>query len=704
MKLRNTKDFETRSKSNLKKEGAYKYSLDPSTQPTCFAFKILGEPTVYFLDFYAINRRWDEQSEKLKQLWYRLIEGGYEFSAHNSFFERCIYDNILVKRYGWPLIPPRQRRCTAAKAASCALPRNLEGAGEAMRLRTQKDKRGYNAMMATCKPTKQWNAWTKARSEIAAGKKVGEKKRKLAALPEPPVFITPESHPEVFNTLYTYCKIDVLSEEQLDQSLPDLTSKEQEIWFLNQELNWRGLHVDIPTITKIVDIMSTISETKLGELDDLTAGLITKGGALKSMLEFLEMEGVEIPNMRAKTIDDKLKEFDLSDNARKLLELRRTLSYASTKKYQSFLNRATNDNRVRDILLYHGASTGRDTGTGVQPHNFPRGLLKVNKDQPYSHIQNVIDCDKDMLGLLYGENSLGILFSAVLRNMIIPSKGHELFVADFSKIEVAVLWWLADNKPGLKVLKEGKDPYIYQAAANTGKSYEEIETAVLKEEKWALDARQLGKAQILGGGFGMGWAKFQQTGWDMYRLRLTDQQSKTAIESYRRVNKAVKDVWKKYEDAAVNCIKNPASLNVGKCLFRVSKDFLWIQLPSGRRLAYREPRLTMRETDYGPKETLEFMAVNSKTKKWSLERTWGGTLTENIVQAVARDLIMEGILRLEKAGYKTLLTVHDEAICEKPVDTGRLDSFIKILCERPTWADQHLPIEAKGWVGPRYRK
>jgi DNA polymerase bacteriophage-type len=131
--------------------------------------------------------------------------------------------------------------------------------------------------------------------------------------------------------------------------------------------------------------------------------------------------------------------------------------------------------------------------------------------------------------------------------------------------------------------------------------------------------------------------------------------------------------------------------------------FLWIELPSKRRLAYREPQITMRETDYGPRKTLEFWAVNSKTKKWALERSWGGTLTENIVQATARDLLMPGMVRLEKAGYRGLFSVHDEAVCEIEINKGNLQTFIKTLCKPPPWG-QGLPIEAKGWVGPRYKK
>lgn len=695
MTKRVTKDFETRSKSNLKKEGAYKYSLDPSTQPTCLAFKILGHPTVYFLPFDVINKNWVNHDRNFKDLWTRLILEGYEFSAHNSFFERCIYDNILVRRYGWPKIPQSQRRCTAAKAAACALPRNLEGAGSALKLRIQKDKRGYVAMMKTCKPTKAWNTWTDLQKKIKNGSRLSEKNLIKARQPEPPVFLEPEDAPDVWQTLYTYCKIDVKAEELLDQSLPDLIPAEQEIWHFNQLLNWRGLRVDIPTVRKVVDIMAIESKKKLRELDSLTMGLVTKPGARNSILEFLALEGIELPNLQAKTVDDKLGGFELSEDMHRLLEIRKALSMTSTKKYQAFLDRANPDDRVRDIILFHGASTGRDTGVGIQPHNFPRGLLRVDKDRPYAAVENVVDCDYETLQLLYGE-SLSVLFSAILRNMIIPSKGCELFVADFSKIEVAVLWWMSGNEPGLRVLRAGMDPYKYMAAANTGRKYQDIQDDD--------SARQLGKAQVLGCGFGMGAPKFQQTAWDMYRLKLTELQSKKAVMNYREANSAVPALWKAFEAAAVSSVEKPGQVfKAGKCKFLTKDNFLWAELPSGRRLAYRDPRISWRETDYGPRRTLEFWAVNSKTKKWTPERTWGGTLTENLVQACARDLMMPGMVRLEKAGYRGLLMVHDEGITERKIGEGNVKEFVKILCEIPTWA-KGLPLEAKGWTGKRYRK
>lgn len=703
MKKRITFDFETRSRCELKKAGAYKYSLHPSTRPTCLAFKFHGQKTVYFLDFDKIMLPWEKHPNGVRELWQGAINEGYEFSAHDAFFETCIYKNILVKRLGWPDIPSRQFRCTAAKAAACCLPRDLQGAGSAMNLTIQKDRRGYAAVMATCKPTKKYNDWVKACNEVKSGRRVGPKKVALAKMPAPPLFLEPDNDPQgVFPVLYEYCKIDVLAEERLDDALPDLIPQEQEIWFLNQKLNWRGLRVDIETSQKAVEILAVESEAMKEELDTLTMGLITKPGAINSILEFLALDGVELPNLRSKTVDDALKDEKLPTAMKRLLEIRKALSRTSTKKYQSFLDRANSDGRVRDILMYHGAGTGRDTGTGIQPHNFPRGLIKVSEARPYAAVENVIECDSDMLKLFYGKN-LSVLFSSILRNMILPTKDYDMFVADFSKIEVAVLWWLADNKPGLKVLREGKDPYIYQAAANLGKTYEEIEAAVKAKEQWAVDARQLGKGQVLGCGFGMGGPKFQTTAWDMYRLKLTEDQSFAAVRSYREQNATVPLLWRSYETAAIQVVRNGqgALTTAGYCKFFNHKGFLWIQLPSGRRLAYKAPQIVMRETDFGPRESLEFWGA--KGKHWRLERTWGGTITENIVQAVARDLMMLGILRLERAGYRALLTVHDEAICEREIGTGDVGEFVKLLCTRPKWAEG-CPIEASGWSGPRYRK
>lgn len=698
-KKRITFDFETRSECDLKKTGAFKYSLDPTTRPTCMAWRctsgIIGEG---LLVFKVINQNWSEQSFNFRNIWTAFIEEGYEFSAYNAFFERCIYQNILVSRYGWPEIPARQYRCTAAKAAACALPRNLQGAGEAMKLSVQKDRRGYAAMMATCKPTKAWKKWNETQERVkdkGLFNKKGKGKWEFFD-DEPPMFLEYKDAPHVWEVLYEYCRIDVKAEEALDDALPDLSNEEQEAWFLNQEMNWRGLRIDTPVVKKIIDMMAGESKKKLKELDSLTMGFVTSPHARNSVLDFLEMEGVKLPNLQAKTVQDKLEGFELSTDMRKLLELRKQLSLTSTRKYQSFLNRVNEDDRIRDLTLYHGAHTGRETGTGIQPHNFPKGLIFVDEDRPYAAVENIKDCDPELLKILYG-NSLSVFFSAVLRNMILPSEGCELFVGDFSMIEVAVLWWLAGNEPGLKALRAGMDAYLYQAAANAGRPYVEFNRH--------SPERVLGKAQVLGCGFGMGADKFKETAWVMHRLKLSDEQAVQAVQNYRHANAAVPTLWKAYENAAVMAVEagTRGAVNAGKCQFFIEQNFLWIELPSGRRLAYREPQIAWRETDYGPRKTLEYHAVNSKTKKWGIQRTWGGTLTENIVQAVARDLLMRAMVRLTSYGYTPLLTVHDEAICEMPIGKGNLDQFLEVLCAVPRWAIG-CPIKANGWKGPRYRK
>jgi DNA polymerase len=679
MNDRTTVDFETRSASDLKKEGAYKYSLHPTTKPTCFSFKPANSP-IRLLKFHEINRHWCHHDETFRKAWTHLIKTSL-FSAHNAFFEICIYKNIMVRRYGWPDIDFRNWRCTAAKAAACALPRSLEGSGGALELKVQKDKSGHAAVMATCKPTRQWVAW----------------KKKGGIGVEPPKFLEPEAAPEMWTKLYRYNCIDTLAEEELDKTLPDLSPLEQEIWFLNVQLNWRGIRVDIPIVKKIIALMELEEKTRLKELDSLTMGLVTKPGARQSILDFLAAEGVRLSDVKKKTIEDALNNFNLSVDAKRLLELRQLLSKTSTKKYQAFINRANLDDRVRDILMYHGASTGRDSGTGVQFQNLPKPLIKQKEIESVLDIlasSSALDGDMEWIKCLYGDP--GIVFSSLIRSMLIPSAGKELFVADFSKIEVCVLWWLADNKPGLRVLKAGKDPYKYQAAANTNKRYEEI----------ADDGneRQLGKAQTLGCGYGMGWQRFLESAWDMYRLKLTEQQARFAVSAYRESNPAVPLLWKNYERAAIAAVEEKKIVKINKCAFHCDRGFLWITLPSGRRLAYRNPSIGMRENDWGPQKTLEYWGVNPKTKKWAKEVTWGGKIVENVVQAGARDVMYYPLPKLEKLGYQVLLTVHDEVVAEREIDKGSVKEYCSILCAKPLWADENLILEAKGWKGPRYRK
>jgi DNA polymerase len=218
----------------------------------------------------------------------------------------------------------------------------------------------------------------------------------------------------------------------------------------------------------------------------------------------------------------------------------------------------------------------------------------------------------------------------------------------------------------------------------------------------------------------MGWKNFRDTAYRLYRLKLTNRQSFDAVKSYRAANKPVETLWNVYEDAAIEAVETGKLVEAGKCKFFTKDSFLWVELPSGRRLAYREPQIAYRAVTYvalemvegveceiqrtgNPKKTLQFLGLDKSKKKLQTEFTHGGVLTENIVQATARDLMMPALVRLEKAEYRVLLSVYDEGVCQKPKGQGDVKEFVDILCEPPGWAPG-LPLEAKGWRGPRYRK
>ena len=723
-----TEDFETQSECNLKKAGAFEYSVDPSTKPLCFAFKIMGAPKVYLLDYYLINSPWAKLPQKFKDLWTRFILEGFQFSAHNQFFETSIYENILVKRLGWPAIPRRQLRCTAAKAASVAIPRSLADAGAVMRTSIQKDFEGHRIMMKLCKPTAAWNKWHN--KWLKEKKKGHDFSLFVEKNPEPFKFWTPETAPEDFKKLYEYCKIDVLAEEKLDEALPDLSPFEQELWFIDQKINLRGIAVDMPLVKKISEIMAKEAKIMNRELDLLTMGLVSSGNARAAIIDFLALEGLELPNLQAKTVDDFLKNGKATGDAEKILQIRRALAKSSTAKYQTFLIRAASDGRVRDLLMFLGAArTGRWGGKGIQPQNFPRGIIK----DIYEAIDRIKTGNVEDLKLLYGENLMP-LFSSVLRGMFISSPKNEMFVEDFSAIECRILFWLAGHKEGLKIFAQDRDPYVEMAAKLYNKSLLEITN----------EQRQVGKATILGCGFGMGNRKFVSSAFDVYRAEVTKDQAKVAVTAYRELHWPVVELWESFQECAIGAVETPGVwCKSGKVGFIKEGRFLKIRLPSGRFLSYCDPKIEAAKTivlekvigndverlyastptmlekarseDFEPvghfySKRLTYFEVNQKARKedcvipkWTIERTYGGKLVENIVQAVSRDLLGAAIVRADKAGFEVLMHSHDELVSEAPKGKFTSEQYRKIMTTLPKWAEG-LPVKSGGWVNNRYKK
>ncbi len=730
-----TTDFETRSRANLKKTGAWEYSKCPSTIASCLSFKSNKKNQTHLFNFHQMQKPWADFPLQFRQYWVGAInDPEVVFSAHNAFFEQSIYRNVLMARFGWPLIPYTKWRCTAAKAASCAIPRNLQDAGAVMKTAVQKDFEGHRIMLKLCKPTRAHTEWKKKFDKLvlidAHDDVIDEWKNQ-----EPPEFWTPETAPEDFKGQDRYCKIDVIAEEMLDEALPDLSPYMQELWFLDQKINMRGVAVDMPLVNKIAGIMKAEAKVMNKELDILTMGLVSSGNARNQILDFLSLEGIDMPDLKAKTVDDFLENGKTTGDAKKLLEIRRALSKASTAKYAKFQMCAASDGRVRDLFLFHGASTGRWSGKNIQPQNFPRGVIKDTGEA----IEQIKDCSLEELKLLYGQNLMP-LFSSVLRGMFIASPGHEMFVEDLNAIECRVLWWLAGYKDGLKMFHDGVDPYVQMASVIFKKPISEI----------TPEERQVGKAAVLGCGYQMGFKKFIAAAWDVYRAKVTTEVAKISVAAYRELHYPVTELWENYQNACFFAIENPGrKYRVGPIRFFVEKSFLWVELPSGRRLAYKDPSVTWESTMVMAKDDdviyasnmtiyrdaiakgykkqsefkskrLRYWAVNMKAKKegctipkWTREASYGGKLAENITQAVSMDVLAHGMTLAENDGFNVLMHSHDELVSEATkgkfltVDDGKggryCPRYREIMETTPAWAPG-LPLKAGGWAGTRYKK
>jgi len=699
-----TIDFETRSACSLKHCGAWKYSLDPSTEVMCLVFRLPywpeGVTALWHPAYPALDIEEAFPETELLELcdW---IEAGELLEAHNAFFERAVWTNILGPRHGFPAVSPQQWRCSAAKAAAHALPRKLEEAGAALHLDIQKDDEGHKVMLKVSKPRK---ARKKEREEWA---KTG---RPLAEMP----LLWWESL-ELFERLWSYCATDVLAEEALSAALEDLSPGETQNYILDQTMNQRGFKLDMEAVEIALQLISDESRLLNQELTEITGGAVsraTQRAKLKTWL--VSTQKVHLYDTKGATIDALLKEDDetglaepgelppwveaLPPDARRALEIMRTLGRSSTAKYETMVNWACPDGRVRGGLLYHGATTGRWSGAGVQPHNFPKGTIKgFDMEAAWEVIKT-----GNRGNILSKYPSVMEALACALRGAIIPSRGHSLFVADYAGIEVRVLWWVADDKVGLKLLQTpGADPYCALAS-------DIYHREITKKDP----ERQLGKAGILGCGYGMGSAKFVGTAKDMFGLTVTDEESENVVNTYRQKFHRTKSFWYETEDAACAAVQDPGKVVKQKWVSwqRVidnarGTDFLFCTLPNGRRLAYPFPELRERETPWGAvKFALTFKAVNAYSHKWTREHTYGGKLVENIVQAISRDLMADALQACEAGGmYIPVLSVHDEVVAEVKSGQGDVHEFEQLLTKVPKWAPG-CPIGAEGWKGSRYRK
>lgn len=659
-----TIDYETGSEAKLEIVGAIEYSKHPSTFAFCVGYKVDDGP----------KRLWiPERAPMPDDLWQCFKSG--TLVAHNAAFERAITRNVLTR---YPLLTPEQReclaglpasrwRCTAAKAAACSLPRSLGMAALVLGLPTQKDKHGHWLIKKYSKPRKP----SKKNPKLW-----WDDKKDLRAI-------------------YRYCLTDVQAEWELDQALPDLSPHEQKVWELDQKINDRGILIDIPTVKIVLGMIFEEMGNITRNVRELSKGSIQSVAQHAKVLAWLNARGAEMTNLQAATIVEKLMDDSLSDNVRRMLEYRQGGSKTSTAKYQMMLKVVGDDNRARELLLYCGAFvTGRWSGKRIQPHNFPRPTIKgFNSDEAIALIQSG---GIEAIRAKYGKTKVMDVLVSAIRGMLIASFGYELFCADFAAVEARLAFWVAEHEAGLKAFRENQKLYEQMASDAFGIPIDEVAKESLE--------RFVGKESVLGCQYGMGWAKFMSQCHKKGMRAVTPEIAKKAVYTYRRVHYPIPEIWKTLEQAAIQAILNPGkSYRVTKMVLYVRNNFLHIKLPSGRKLRYFRPRVSQKQLAGGRMvPQIHHWAMDHH--QWCEVAMWGGVLFNNCIQGIARDLMMWGTANIENAGYRFLLSVHDEGLAERKIGFGNLKEYLTLMAGLlPAWA-KGAPITADGWVGKRYRK
>jgi len=665
-------DFETKSRRELIRRSLHSYATDPSTDFTCMAYAFDDEPVKLI-----------KQGDKLPdEVVFHILSRG-TVVAHNVAFEWNIWNKVCVPKHSWPELPIDICHCTMAMANYSGFMSSLENAAISTGIEHKKDIAGSRAMMATCKPQSD-------------GK-----------------FLTPESHPEIFETLYRYCKQDVEVERQLYKKLRKLPPKEYQIWLADREINERGFEVDVTNAKKLSIAVEVANMEMLHEFKELTGGQVPTPASHAALKKWLLKYGIETKSVDKQHVADLLEadENELDQNKKlpdyviKALKIRRQYAKNSTAKMQVMCDLADSDSRIRNTFFYYGAKqTGRWAGRDLQPHNFPRGNLD---EAQIEEAIEILGYDKtgETFGKFFDVKTDG---ASLIRPMIRAKKGHKLLVSDWSAIEGRGLAWLAgeewvlDHYRKLDADEDKKVPDAYKMSYAAAYGIEPM--SVNK------DQRQLGKIMELAFGYQGAVGSFHSMAKN-YGVVISDAKAKELVDVWRESRPATVSLWYDVEEAAMNAVKTPGTtfaVNAGQpnmVRFKKSGSFLLCQLPGGRIMSYPFPKIEEIDTPWGKKKmALTYMYEDTFTKKWTRGPTYGGSLVENCIQGLCRDLMGEALIRASQAKLPVVLHVHDEIVCEVPDNKNYTARMLEnSMNEVPMWA-VGFPIDSKGFETLRYRK
>lgn len=633
-------DIETYSSNDIK-DGVYKYVDAPDFEVLLFAYSLDGSP-VKCLDL---------TKEALpKDIQEALISSDVQKSAFNAQFERvCLSKHLGVPYY----LDSSQWRCTMVHAQELGLPASLERCASYLNLAQEKDTAGKNLIKyfsVPCKPTKANDGRT----------------RNL-----------PKHDPEKWQKFIDYCKQDVVVEMAIAERLSVLPVAEREwdYYSADQRINDRGVALDSELVASALYCKDVKMEMLFDELKSTTG--LDNPNSRAQLLPWLKDHGYSAEGLTKAEVQKELK--TATGELKRVLELKLQTAMSSLKKYEAMERAMCSDGRVHGLLQFYGASrTGRWAGRVVQVQNLARNYLKDLDDA-----RNFVKArDIDAVEILY--DSLNDTLKQLVRTALVAGGEKEFYVSDFSAIEARVIAWYAGEQWRLDVFRtHGK---IYEASAS--------QMFHIPIEDVDKDLRQRGKIAELALGYQGGPGALKAMG--ALEMGVPEAELQGLVDDWRRANSKIVRFWKDVQTAAQKAVRRRSTVRMGRLTFKYRKGFLLIQLPSGRHLAYA--RVKLEAGDYGDKLTYEGQGDRAYFTRLD---TYGGKLVENIVQATARDILAEAILRLEEKGYPVVFHVHDECIVESKGTT--IEVINDLMAQAPDWAEG-LPLNSEGYVTKYYMK
>ena len=642
-------DIETYSNTPID-NGVYEYAADPDFQVLLFGYSIDKGP-VEVVDLAEGEKLSDELTAVLTDP--KVLK-----HAHNAAFERICLSRFLGMPVG-TYLDPAQWRCTMVKCAYYGLPLKLESAGTALKIDRQKfAATGKSLIKKFCVPS--------------------EGRR-----PE----CYPEENPIAWETFKEYNIRDVEAEIDIDNALPDI--RYEKLWdeyAADQRINDNGALIDTVLVSSLVKINEDIDAEHLRRFKELT--YVDNPKSITQLKAWFAAKGYSMTSLDKKTVSD-LSKTCKDPEVLEVLKLRQLTGKSSITKYTAMQNLIANapDHRARGCFQFYGSHTGRWAGRHIQLQNLPRNYL----EELDSARQLVRSGDRETLELLY--DNLPQVFSELIRTAIIAPEGKTLIVADFSAIEARVIAWVAGEKWRTEVFKQGGDIYCASASA----------MFKVPVEKGGINGHLRSKGKIAELALGYGGSVGALKAFGAVEMGLAESELDNIVRSWREANPNIVKLWWNVGNAAIDLIEGKAKVRHVNAQIGMSfqKGNLLIRLPSDRLLIY--PNASIGENRFGGKSII-YEGVNSTTHQWDYIDTYGPRLVENIIQAIARDLLTEAILRISKnPDCKIVAHVHDEIIIEADPDKVTLDDMIEAMCVLPDWGDG-LILNAAGFTSPYYMK